>query len=143
MQKDAPSLRSLFIAFFIIFGSGAMFIIVMTAGRTFSFPAQTATLDRSTEIKSIIPKDLPVYDGAVLASAEKTDEGITAKYRVPLGSLDPVREFYLTEMKKLGWKDYANSQKILGFYKDDSGQKVQFKFTYYGGRTEVIASITE
>jgi len=139
MQNNAPSFKSLFLALFIIFGSGTLFVFVMTVGRPAPSPARTSAQTESMNARDMIPDDLPVYNGASLTSAEKSDEGMIAKYRVPLGSLEQVREFYRSEMKNNGWQEYASSKTVLGFYSEK--RRVQFTFRYYAGKTEFIASI--
>jgi hypothetical protein len=91
--------------------------------------------------RDMIPDDLPVYNGASLTSAEKSDEGMIAKYRVPLGSLEQIREFYRSEMKNNDWQEYTASRMVLGYYKNDGKRRIQFTFRYYAGKTELIASI--
>ena len=136
-------LKQIALAFLIIFGLGVLFVMLVDLGRSMSDPETITAETIEVDPWDTIPYDFPVCEGAVLKSASKSPDGITARFIVSLGTHNTVRDYYLSEMPNNGWIEYVASSQVLGFYKDDGKRRIQMKFDRYAGKTIIDVSICD
>jgi hypothetical protein len=84
-----------------------------------------------------LPKDVPLYNGAVLAESEANGSRMTFRYMLPLGAQSTARQFYETEMKKNGWSRLASDENLLEFYKTEGKRRVVVRVDYQNGKASL------
>jgi hypothetical protein len=89
-----------------------------------------------------LPKDIPLYNGAVLASSEASGSRLTFKYMLPLGAQTTAKHFYETEMIRNDWSKLASSADLLEYYKKDGKRRVIIHVNYQDGKASLDFEIT-
>jgi hypothetical protein len=88
------------------------------------------------------PKDIPLYNGAVLAESEAYGSRLTFRYMLPLGAQSTARRFYEAEMIKNNWSRLASNEDLMEFYKKEGKRRVVIRIDYLNGKASLNFEIT-
>lgn len=134
------NLQSFIIAWLVIIGISAVFIIAMQVAVKLS--PETEELPKEKTYKVKLPSDIPLYEGAQLAKAAKSTSGNSERfifrYFIPLASVSSVKSFYEDEMKSGGWRLFIQSADSCDFYKENGQRQVKMDFHSEAGRVVLI-----
>lgn len=105
------------------------------------FPRAVPWAKTTVVSKVVLPGDIPLYKGSVLAESENRGDRLLFKYVVPLGAQTTVRNFYSAEMPKQGWVQLVGDNSYLEFYKQEGKRRTIVRVTYENGRAVVSMEI--
>ncbi len=126
-----------------------LFIVAITAVSLYGivnlvtiFPQALPWTAETKISKVVLPTDIPLYKGSVLAESEDRGDRLIFKYIVPLGAQTTVRTYYIATMPQQGWTQLVGDTNFLEFYKGDGKRRTIIRVTYENGRPVVSIEIS-
>lgn len=134
------TMKSLVVAWLVIIGAGVAFV---TATQVARLSPEARRPSARQNAKASLPADIPLYDGASLDKAVKTesDSRVSFRYLIPLASTITVRTFYEEKMKAEGWTLYVQSGRSLSFYKDKGERRASLGLGSEPGRVVLTIEV--
>jgi len=102
----------------------------------------TETTKEKTENKTTaVPKDIPLYQGAVATVYRKAGGVEFYEYDLPQGSVSTVHAFYEEKMKVNNWKQMPGSNDYEDKYSQEDGRTATISLSYEGGKVHLKITV--